>query len=414
MADGFSKAFAKSNWSIEGILHQTRVYPDVVEKMGGRVAYFFIDAMRFEMGVELAHQMSNAIDLTIRPVVAALPTITPVGMAALLPGASASFKVIEHKGKLAAEVEGSPMIGITERLRYLKAKIPGYCDLVLGSVLELSGSKLRKKIENAPLVVVRSQEIDLIGETDGGFVARQLMTGIIGNIARAIRKLSAAGIENFVITADHGHQFSVRKEDDMKTDHPGGDTIDIHRRCWIGHGGTTPPGTTRVTGAELGYDTNLDFVFPTGLGVFKTGGGLTFHHGSVSLQELLVPVVSLKLPLVQSSPDTAAKLANVPNQITNRTFGIQISREGEVFSSDDISVRVVLVSGNEQVGETGMAIGADFDRSTGLIHISPGAKANIGLMLTKDDCTSVRVVIQDPSTDAVLDQSGELPIKLGI
>ena len=61
-----------------------------------------------------------------------------------------------------------------------------------------------------------------------------------------------------------------------------------------------------------------------------------------------------------------------------------------------------------------MAIGADFDRSTGLIHISPGAKANIGLMLTKDDCTSVRVVIQDPSTDAVLDQSGELPIKLGI
>ena len=57
----------------------------------------------------------------------------------------------------------------------------------------------------------------------------------------------------------------------MKMDNPGGDTVDLHRRCWIGHGGTTPAGRPRV-GAELGYDTDLDFVFPTGLGVFKAGG----------------------------------------------------------------------------------------------------------------------------------------------
>ena len=66
--------------------------------MGGRVAYFFVDAMRFEMGVELARQLEVTKDLTIRPAIAALPTITPVGMAALLPGASASFSVVEQKG----------------------------------------------------------------------------------------------------------------------------------------------------------------------------------------------------------------------------------------------------------------------------------------------------------------------------
>ena len=416
MATGFSKAFIGNKWSVDGVLHQTRIFPDIVEKMGGRVAYFFVDAMRFEMGVELAHQMANAADLEIRPAVAALPTITPVGMAALLPGSAADFNVKEYKGKLASEIEGTSMTGITERLRYLKAKVPGYCDLVLGNVLEVSGSKLKKKISDAPLVVVRSQEIDLIGESDGGFVARQLMTGIIGNIARAIRKLSAAGIENFVITADHGHQFSVRKEDDMKTDHPGGDTIDIHRRCWIGHGGSTPPGTTRVSGSDIGYETDLDFIFPTGLGVFKTGGGLTFHHGSISLQELIVPVISFRIPKEdESSPtDKSVILVNVPKAITNRTFGIQISREVEVFSSEDLEVRVVLVSGSEVVGETGMAIGADLNRSTGVLHISSGTKPNIGLMLTKDDCETVRIVIQDSKTDAVLDQSDELPVKLGI
>jgi hypothetical protein len=36
------------------------------------------------------------------------------------------------------------------------------------------------------------------------------------------------------------------------------------------------------------------------------------------------------------------------------------------------------------------------------------------LMLTRDDCRTVRVVVQDPATDAVLEQSEELPVRLGI
>ena len=102
MADGFAIVFTGSRWTVPGALHQTRIYPDVVQAMGGRVAYFFVDAMRFEMGVELARQLEGTKDLTIRPAIAALPSITPVGMAALLPGASASFSVVEQKGKLAA------------------------------------------------------------------------------------------------------------------------------------------------------------------------------------------------------------------------------------------------------------------------------------------------------------------------
>jgi hypothetical protein len=35
-------------------------------------------------------------------------------------------------------------------------------------------------------------------------------------------------------------------------------------------------------------------------------------------------------------------------------------------------------------------------------------------MLQKNDCERLRVVVQDPETDAVLAQSDELPVKLGI
>ena len=416
MADGFAKLLGEAAWTIPGALHQTRIHPEVVQTMGGRVAYFFVDAMRFEMGVELARQLEGTKDLTIRPAIAALPTITPVGMAALLPDASASFSVVEQKGKLAASIEGTTMSGLAERLTFLKAKVPDAMDIPLGKLLGTSASQLSKSIGDASLVVVRSQEIDALGESVDVLTARAAMEGVIGNVARAIRKLASAGIEHFVVTADHGHQFSLPKHDDMKTDNPGGNTVDIHRRCWIGHGGTTPPGTVRVSGAELGYDTNLDFVFPTGLGVFKAGGGLSFHHGGVSLQELVIPVVSLRIPLRDSKMPTGkvAQLRGVPDKITNRTFGVRVLVVGDLFTTEPVALRVVLVSGNEQVGQAGVAIGGDLDRSSGILHVSPNADANVGMMLTRDDCTSVRVVVLDPATDAVLGQSDELPVKLGI
>ena len=61
-----------------------------------------------------------------------------------------------------------------------------------------------------------------------------------------------------------------------------------------------------------------------------------------------------------------------------------------------------------------MALDAEFDRTTGVLHAAPGTEVTVGLMLTRDDCQTVRVVVQDPATDAVLDQSEELPVKLGI
>jgi len=57
MAEGFARALREAAWTVQGVLHQTRIYPDVVQTRGGRTAYFFVDAMRFEMGAELAMQL---------------------------------------------------------------------------------------------------------------------------------------------------------------------------------------------------------------------------------------------------------------------------------------------------------------------------------------------------------------------
>jgi hypothetical protein len=411
MATGFAEALESSGWTVSGILSQTSVYPDIVGAAGARVAYFVVDALRFEMGAELLDQLQGAEELAIRPAVAMLPTLTPVGMAALLPGAAATFSVGESKGKLGAQIEQTFMTGLSDRLRFLKAKVPDVVEFPLEKLLGMSPSKLGAATGEASLVLVRSQEIDLAGET--GF-ASYVMETVVANIARAARKLASAGVEAFAVTADHGHQLASRKEEDMRIDSPGGDTVDLHRRCWIGRGGATPPGTIRVSAAELGYDSDLDFVFPKSLGVFKAGGDLAYHHGGISLQEMVVPVLTFRIPAIPppAASGSIVHLEGAPDAVTNRAFTVRLSLT--VLSEEPLPVRIVLLAGAAQVGEAGMAVGADFDRDAGVVALEPGTEASVGVMLLRDDCESVRLVVQDPATDAVLGSTGEIPVRLGI
>jgi hypothetical protein len=421
MAHGYNSALAAAGWSVEGVLHQTRIYPELVEPVRGRIAYFFVDAMRFEMAADLVEQLKGAQELRLLPAVGVLPSITPIGMAALLPGASSSFSVVDHKGsdqkrKLAARIGDMVMPGLTERMKHLKAMRPEAIELDLGELLQKSARTLEKRIEGAPLIVVRSQSIDGLGEMDGGLLARQIMDTAIGNVARAVRKLARVGVEHFVITADHGHQFSIRKEEDMMMDKPGGDTVDQHRRCWAGRGGQTPTAATRVSGAELGYDTDLDFMFPKGLAVFRAGGDLAFHHGGASLQEMVVPVVTLRIPSTSSEEPTKAKVTfdGCPKDLTNRTFGMRVFVKADLFSREPVSMRLVLLFDGQEVGRCGMALDAELDRASGILVVEPGKIANVAMMLTRENVKTFRIVAQDPATDAVLEQSGDIEVKLGM
>jgi hypothetical protein len=296
MAEGFCRALGRSQWSVPGALSQTHVYPDVVAARPKPAAYFLIDAMRFEMGLELAERLPKTAEVTIRPAVCALPSITPIGMAALLPDASGSFAITDLNGKFGAKIDDVFLPDLVSRKKLLSARVPRVVDLALDELLSLPPSKLKKRIEGAPLIVVRSQEIDHAGETGFTYQARQVMDNVIDNLARAIKKLAAQGIEHSVVTADHGHLFFPEdREESMRIEAPRGQQVSLHRRCWIGRGGATPPGCIRVAAAALGYDSDLDVVFPVGCGVFRAGGDLAYHHGGPSLQEIVIPVLGVRL-----------------------------------------------------------------------------------------------------------------------
>jgi hypothetical protein len=420
MAVGFVKAVADVGWTVPATMSQTQVYREVVAEQPSPVAYFLVDAMRYEMGVELAERLPAATEVRIRPAVAALPSITPVGMAALQPGASGSFDVVEENGRLGARIEGAFLRDLTARRKFTAARMPNLVDMTLGDVLTWSKNKLAAQVAGAQAVVVRSQEIDLAGEAGFAHQARRVMDSVIDDLVRALRRLADAGVEHAVLSADHGHLFGHDDLDEsMRVKSPGGATVELHRRAWIGRGGSTPSGCIRVSAAELGYASDLEFVFPPGAAVFKAGGDLGYHHGGPSLQELIVPVLT-----VRSMPTTPAAggvepltMSNIPDVITNRIFSVTIELGGANLAlfSTPTAVQPVLLAGTEQVGSVGMAIDGEHDASAGTVTVQSGKPVTVAFLLTDDTVGAVRIVVRDPATDRELYRSPmEIPVHLGV
>ncbi|WP_036025099.1 PglZ domain-containing protein [Bradyrhizobium yuanmingense] len=420
MSEGFLKALQKADWTVSGVLQQTRIWSDVVASRPVPVAYVMVDAMRFEMGHELIGRLTTrASEVQMRPALAALPSITPVGMAALLPGASATFSVVSNKDRLGASIDGTFLPDLSARQKFLKSRIPDLIDLTLDDVISMSTKALQKKVGNSKVIIIRSTEIDAAGENATTTTyARRVMDNVVEDLARCLGRLATIGIGEAVVTADHGHLFFAADRDpSMRLDTPGGDAIDLHRRCWVGRGGATPAGSVRVPGAKLGYPTDLDFAFPASTSVFKSGGDLAYHHGGTSLQEMVIPVIAVKLKVDGSAKaeKDAVVLTHDFDAVTNRIFTVHIelgAASKDLFAGAR-KVRPIVVSDDRPVARAAIATGADL--AEGVLTLPPAVKANVGFMLTDDTVKHVRIQVLDAETDAILYVSKkDIPVRLGV
>lgn len=413
--EGFTAALAKRGWQVPGALHQTRVFEDVVRPLPAKKALILVDALRYEMAVTLKARLEDRVDeLKLRPVVAAMPTITPVGMAALMPGAATSFEVAEEGGKLGSRVSGTFLPDLAARKKWLKESVPASQDLDLQSVLTLAPAKLKAQIEGADLVVVRSQEIDASGEGGLGSVARRVMDGLLTtDLVKAMRKLSEAGIIHFVLSADHGHQFARPKDDAMKLGIPAGQRVEDHRRCVIGRGLQVASGCVKATAQELGYTSDLEFLFPEGAGVFKCGGDLAFHHGGPSLQELVVPLLTWRTrgTDVQAVEAVQVRLEGLPERVTNPIFTVSIECSQGLFAQP-LKVYPVLMAQDRVVGEVVTAFDCERDDATQQVTLEPGRKATLVFHLKDESPASIQVKILDPCTDSELLKPKTLNVSL--
>jgi hypothetical protein len=211
-AHRFSKALQNAEFQVSDCLSQDRVFAELVAPRvaeGHKVAYFLVDALRYEMGLELVDGLKGEFDVTILPGVAQLPTITAVGMAALMPGAEQGMELMETAGgKMAVAVHSSVLRDRASRIKHFQAKVgDGVLALKLKELVKPS-RKRRQDIQDAAFILVTSQEIDRFGEEmEDESEARVIMDEVLDKLRKAVRNLSALGMQAFIISADHGHLF---------------------------------------------------------------------------------------------------------------------------------------------------------------------------------------------------------------
>ena len=111
-------------------------------------------------------------------------------------------------------------------------------------------------------MLITSQEIDELCEADNIAQARLQMDGVLSHLRRGVRVLADTASRTIVLVADHGHLFADEIGEDMKIEAPGGKVEDLHRRVWVGVGGTSEPSYLRTSLASLGVDSEFDIATP--------------------------------------------------------------------------------------------------------------------------------------------------------
>ena len=169
--EALSQALEKTDFAIPGFLPQRNIYqqhvlPHLVNQE--KTAYVLVDALRYEMGQELAEGLSEEFEVTLKPAMAQLPTVTPVGMAALLPQAETGLELVALAGgNVAVMVGGVVLKDRAARVKYLQEKVAGKTAVLKLKDLIKPSKKHQQEIKEADLILVTSQEIDRLGEEDG-------------------------------------------------------------------------------------------------------------------------------------------------------------------------------------------------------------------------------------------------------
>ena len=301
LAEDFTDLCAAAGFLPDSREQQRTLYDQVVHPLTQRdnkVAYFLIDAFRFEMATELLREFEDAgTSVHLRGRYAELPSLTPVGMNALAPVAKAGrltlagshgfngFQAGEYSVRRPEERVRAMGDRSVDNVRKGRKKARG---VSLSDVCNWSTSSLKKSCGDADLIVVHSKEIDDAGEANVGLATFETW---LQQIKSAWSHLKTIGVNEFVFTADHGFLL----QDHTTQEKPYGTKRDPNRRHILSTEARTDAGMINVSLSELGYDGQAGYVlFRRDTAVFATGkSGSTFVHGGNSLQERVIPVLTV-------------------------------------------------------------------------------------------------------------------------
>ncbi len=397
----FVRHVEKSGWPLAGYLANSDVFDRVVapklQKNGHKVAFLMIDALRYELGVALERQLAEDGQVHLQAALAQLPSVTPVGMASLLPSAGAQLRLSNNAQSLVPMLGDQVVETVTQRMNVLKQRYGQRFEEVR---LEDFVRGRANFSADADLLVLRAVEIDSHFENHPDTAPGEI-THALKRIRVAINLLKKRGFNEVVIATDHGFFMNTHAGAGDVCPKPMGNWLPVHDRCALGDG--AGDGNHLVVPAErMGIRGDFaKITMPTSLAAYRAG--LLYFHGGLSLQECVVPVISMQLKVSTQPSVHQATISmtyrNGAKAITTRVPVIELSVDTADMFSVDSGFEVLLEAHDPQGDVIGEAkAGGVVNPATGTLTLKPGEKVQVTVKMHMDFEGKFKLKALNPST----------------
>lgn len=331
---------------------QRNFYNRFVNQAKERTVVIISDAMRYEVGRELFEKLKDDPRCTAKlsTMMSSLPSYTRLGMAALLP-----HKTLEMRDDYEVYADDVLCNDLAGRQTVLQSHSKDSICVQFDSIKNLKKTDLRNVFTGKQVVYIYHNQIDARGDEakteDEVFIACE---EAIKEIMDLIRKISVnANTYRFVITADHG--FIYKRDKVTESDKIGGVSSKeawINRRYIVSKTPITVDGVSNIAlGYIMGNEDDKVVSFPTSSNVFKVaGGGQNYVHGGSSPQEMIIPVVDIKMERGHMETKPASiSLVSMVQKITNLITGMDFIQSEPVSDIvKETTYRLVFVSENDE------------------------------------------------------------------
>lgn len=285
-------------WKSLAITSQSSFYHQYIAPLvrGGRKKAVVVisDALRYEVADELASKIrgENKYDAKIEAILGVLPSYTQLGMASLLP-----HKTLAHsENGDPVLVDGQASNGTANRSMILSSV--GGTAIQATDFLKMKPAERRDLYAAHQVLYVYHDTIDATGDKAvSEHRTFKAAADAIDDLIDIVKKLANANATNIFVTADHGflYQESKLAAQFNLTVKPQGDKVVVaNRRYVLGRGLKEDDAFRRFLPEQLGLSSGLEVQIPNSIcRIVKPGAGFQFVHGGASLQEIVVPVISI-------------------------------------------------------------------------------------------------------------------------
>lgn len=367
----WSTAFSSrgTKWEIDDIKYQKNFFfehmPRETEKPKECVVVIISDGLRYEVAEELKDKLIKQgkirpSSLTLTSMQSVMPSITELGMAAMLPRQNL-LKMNDYGKVFIADIDSN---GLENRKKILNDELKRTA-YRYDEIIHLNRTDFKKLFTDKGIVYIYHNTIDAVGDHAASekdvFKAVNQTFDELNKLIAKINQGKISRIKQIYITSDHGFLYQVSPISEIdKLSREKLNVIKEKRRYMLSKQPLNIDGTLTFDISST-VNTPMYATVPRGNMRFKTqGAGVNYVHGGAMPQEFIVPLLHYKVTEIIDIETVSVICRNLNKTIKNHDVNIDLMQiekvEGDILPRQ---CKVYFEDANEQVISNEIRLVAD-------------------------------------------------------